>query len=123
MIRGLNLTLFSLRTHPMIAQASWDHFPRIDDVIRFVAANIIKYGVGLARDSREAGNELFQTKGGENGFNFCDLRTLKSYIKCHLREYIICFQLTLSKALIQIFAIEIYAEMSSRIRRAVNNIN
>ena len=53
----------------MIAQASWDHFPRIY-VIRFVAANIIKYGVGLARDSREAGNELFQTKGGENGFNF-----------------------------------------------------
>lgn len=122
MIRGLNLTLFSLRAHPMIAQASWDHFPRID-VIRFVAANIIKYGVGLARDSREAGNELFQTKGGENGFNFCNLRTLKSYIKCHLREYIICFQLTPSKALIQIFAIEIYAEMFSRIRRAVNNIN
>ena len=28
------------------------------------------WGVGLARDSREAGNELFQTKGGENGFNF-----------------------------------------------------
>ena len=122
MIRGLNLTLFSLRAHPMIVQASWDHFPRID-VIRFVAANIIKYGVGLARDSREAGNELFQTKGGENGFNFCNLRTLKSYIKCHLREYIICFQLTPSKALIQIFAIEIYAEMFSRIRRAVNNIN
>ena len=50
MIRGLNLTLCSFRAHP-------DHFHRID-VMRFVTANNINLGGGLARDSRWAGNEL-----------------------------------------------------------------
>ena len=40
-----------------IAQASWDHFHRID-VMSFVTANNINLGGGLARDSRWAGNEL-----------------------------------------------------------------
>ena len=42
--------------------------------MRLVTANNINWGLGLARNPRGAGNELFQTKVSENGLNFFVIR-------------------------------------------------